>query len=92
MQLDIFDHSRDVILRNAATDALRTRDAAASTLAIAKLASEYANDPLLPALEALNQRLMLPVAASLDRESASRNPAADGGRRGGRTPSVRQQG
>lgn len=70
MQLDIFDHSRDVILRNAATDALRTRDAAASTLAIAKLASEYANDPLLPALEALNQRLMLPVAASLDRESA----------------------
>lgn len=70
MQLDIFDHSRDVILRNAATDALRTRDAAATSLAIAKLASEYANDPLLPALEALNQRLMLPIAASLDRESA----------------------
>ncbi len=70
MQLDIFDHSRDVILRNAATDALRTRDAAASTLAIAKLASEYPNDRLLPALDTLNQRLMLPVAASLDRESA----------------------
>lgn len=71
MQLDIFDHSRDVILRNAATDALRTRDTAASRRALAKLASEYANDPLLPAFEALNQRLILPVAASLDRESAA---------------------
>jgi hypothetical protein len=50
MQLDIFEHSRDAMLRNAAIDA--GRDAAA-------LAAEYGGDPLLPALAQLVERLGL---------------------------------
>jgi hypothetical protein len=71
MQLDIFEHSRDVMLRNAAMDALRSHDAVASGAAIARLASEYGGDPLLPALNKLCERLRLPVAAPLSFESAS---------------------
>ena len=41
MQLDIFEHSRDVVLRNAAIDALRERDTGASAQAVAALAAEY---------------------------------------------------
>ncbi|MBK7422242.1 MAG: hypothetical protein IPJ48_03615 [Propionivibrio sp.] len=48
MQLDIFEHSRDVVLRNAAMDALRERDTGACAQAVATLAAEYSTDPLLP--------------------------------------------
>lgn len=71
MQLDIFEHSRDVILRNTALDALRSRDASASAAAIATLAREYGTDPLLPALNVLCERLRLPVAPSLSLSSAA---------------------
>src|SRR5512143_2106935 len=71
MQLDIFEHSRDVMLRNAAIDALRTRDVAASTRAVAALAAEYAGDPLLPAFTLLLERLRLSIAAPPDRASAT---------------------
>lgn len=71
IQLDIFEHSRDVMLRNAAIDALRTRDVAAITRAIAALAAEYAGDPLLPAFTQLLERLRLSMAVPLDRASAT---------------------
>jgi hypothetical protein len=71
MQLDIFEHSRDVMLRNAAIDALRTRDVASITRAIAALAAEYAGDPLLPAFTQLLERLRLSIAVPLNRASAT---------------------
>ncbi len=70
MQLDIFEHSRDVILRNAAIDALRRRDAGTSRQAIAALAAECATDPLLPALGLLCTKLNSPVFAPLVRDDA----------------------
>ena len=70
MQLDIFEHSRDVVLRNAAIDALRLRDAAACAHAIAALAAEYGADPLLPALGLLCEKLHAPIAIPLARETA----------------------
>lgn len=72
MQLDIFEHSRDVMLRNAVIDALRAHDAASGAAAIRALAAEYAGDPLLAAFNRLLERLRLPVAAPSDRESAAR--------------------
>lgn len=71
MQLNIFEDSRDVLLRNAAIDALRTHDAATSAGAIAALASEYSGDRLLPAFKRLLERLRLPLAARLDHASAT---------------------
>lgn len=70
MQLDIFEHSRDVVLRNAAIDALRQRDAAACERAAATLAAEYGADPLLPAFGVLCEKLRSPVAGRLAREAA----------------------
>ncbi len=71
MQLDIFEHSRDVMLRNAAIDALRVHDDARGAAAIAALAAECAADPLLPALIGLLDRLRLPLSAPLDRSAAA---------------------
>lgn len=72
MQLDIFEHSHDVILRNAVIDALRARDSVASTEAIAALAAEYRGDPLLKAFTILRDRLNLQVTAPLEHGSAAR--------------------
>jgi hypothetical protein len=47
MQLDLFAHSRDVMLRNDATNALRARDIGAARKALAALAGERPDDPLL---------------------------------------------
>lgn len=71
MQLDIFEHSRDVMLRNAAIEALRGRDVASSVRAISALAADYAGDPMLPAFARLLERLRLPVSGPLDRTSAT---------------------
>jgi hypothetical protein len=65
MQLDIFEHSRDVMLRNAAIAALEARDPARGLQAIAALAAEYPNDALLPALSTLRERLAMTPAAPL---------------------------
>ena len=70
MQLDIFEHSRDVVLRNAAIDALRLRDAGACARAIAALAAEYGADPLLPAFGLLCEKLHAPIPTPLAREAA----------------------
>ncbi len=70
MQLDIFEHSRDVILRNAVIDALRLRDAGACRRALAAFAAEYGADPLLPALGVLAERLRGPLPNPLARDTA----------------------
>lgn len=70
MQLDIFEHSRDVVLRNAVIDALRLRDAGACAHAIAALAAEYGADPLLPAFGLLSEKLHTPLPTPLAREAA----------------------
>ena len=70
MQLDIFEHSRDVVLRNATIDALRLRDADAGARALAALLAEYPADPLLPAFGLLREKLHSPVATPLAREAA----------------------
>lgn len=71
MQLDIFEHSRDVFLRNAAIDALRLRDGGACAQAIAALAAEYGADPLLPAFGLLCEKLRAQVPVPLARETAT---------------------
>lgn len=70
MQLDIFEHSRDVVLRNAAIDALRERDTGAGAQAVAALAAEYGADPLLPAFSLLCEKLHSPIPKPLAREVA----------------------
>ncbi|MDP2794784.1 MAG: hypothetical protein Q8O25_12030 [Sulfurisoma sp.] len=69
-QLDIFEHSRDVALRNAAMDALRERDTGACAQAVATLAAEYSTDPLLPAFGLLCERLRSPTPNPIPREAA----------------------
>lgn len=70
MQLDIFEHSRDVVLRNATIDALRLRDAGAGARALASLLAEYPADPLLPAFGLLCEKLRSPISTPLAREAA----------------------
>lgn len=50
MQLDIFEHSRDVMLRNDVVHALDRRDGAAARVAWETLAKDYPTDESLPAL------------------------------------------
>lgn len=86
MQLDIFEHSRDVILRNTVIDAVKRRDADACEAAIAALATEYPADALLPDMAELRHRLraaplraglLAAEAASVLREAEERvEPAA----------------
>lgn len=53
MQLDIFEHSRDVMLRNDALQALLRRDAITARAAWQSLAAEFPSDPNLPSLDLL---------------------------------------
>jgi hypothetical protein len=57
MQLDIFDHSRDVVLRNDVLDALQRRDAASAGVAWCCLADEFPGDGALAALTLLIESL-----------------------------------
>ncbi len=59
-QLDIFAHSRDVMLRNDVRHALLQRDAARAHEAIEALAAESPADALLPALRRLADALEAP--------------------------------
>lgn len=70
MQLDIFEHSRDVVLRNAVIESLERRDVAGSARAIAALAGEFADDRLLVPATRLLERLRSPIAAPLSIEAA----------------------
>jgi hypothetical protein len=60
MQLDIFEHSRDVMLRNDALQALERRDPIAARGAWQALAAEYPQDPNLPPLDLLATTLEHP--------------------------------
>src|SRR5258705_1283367 len=53
MQLDIFEHSREVMLRNDAARALERRDASAALQACERLAQEFPADESLPGLRVL---------------------------------------
>lgn len=55
MQLDIFENSRDVMLRNDVAHALEQRDAATARAAWETLAKEYPQDERLPALRVLTE-------------------------------------
>ena len=70
MQLDLFEDSRDVMLRNDAISALLSRDATATTRALTRLETEYPDDPSLPRLTALQHRLALAIVAPLSRQTA----------------------
>lgn len=57
MQLDLFDHSRDVMLQSDVIRALEMRDAAAAHAACERLAQEFPRDDLLPVLRTLASAL-----------------------------------
>ncbi|MBI5329974.1 MAG: hypothetical protein HZB71_05110 [Betaproteobacteria bacterium] len=72
MQLDLFEHSRDVMLRHAVIDAAWHCDAVACAAALAGLAAEYPADSLLTDLEMLCRRLrMHPLPDRLSSEAAA---------------------
>lgn len=50
-QLDLFAHSRDVMLRNDALRALERHDAGAASAALRALADAFPDDPYLPCIE-----------------------------------------
>lgn len=69
-QLDLFEDSRNVILRNEVIAALSQRDGAACEGAIEVLAAEYADDLRLPAFRLLCQTLRSTLPVPLGREAA----------------------
>jgi hypothetical protein len=70
MQLDIFEHSREVMLRNDAVHALERRDASAALQACARLSGEYPADESLPSLRVLTACI---EAAEVGREEVFRD-------------------
>jgi len=62
MQLDIFEHSRDLMLRNDVLHALQRRDVAAARTAMALLQAEYPHDTALPDLVRLLHAIEQSVA------------------------------
>jgi hypothetical protein len=64
-QLDIFAHSRDVMLRNDVLHALDRRDAAGARAAWLTLAGEFPADPDLPPLDVLASALAAPCDTAL---------------------------
>jgi hypothetical protein len=69
-QLDIFAHSRDVMLRNDLLQALQLRDAAAARSAFHALAVEFPDDPSRAACERLVQHLGSAASTPLTRHDA----------------------
>ncbi|MDD5028867.1 MAG: hypothetical protein PHH58_05090 [Rhodoferax sp.] len=61
-QLDIFNDSRDVMLRNDALQALQAHDALLAELACAKLGREYPQDPVLADTRILLAALQAPAS------------------------------
>ncbi len=71
MQLDLFVHARDVMLRNDVLAALRARDANAGSKALAALRAEYPSDTLIaPLIVLLETRV--PVQSFQDHKAAAR--------------------
>ncbi len=75
MQLDIFEHSRDVMLRNDVLLALEQHDATRSRAAWQTLHQEYAQDESLPALLTLTEALEARARQALQRELFADHPA-----------------
>lgn len=71
MQLDLFAHSRDVILRNDALAALKRRDAAAASAALAALRSECPADRLLEPMTTLLKAMTAAAARFADHKQAA---------------------
>ena len=71
MQLDIFEHSRDVMLRNDALQALQQRDPVAARTAWRSLAAEYPRDANLPSLEVLVAALERVDSAPFEHHAAA---------------------
>lgn len=76
MQLDIFDHSRDVILRNELIEALTRADVAAALAASRAFGSEYPQDwalaPALVLIEALTAEVEAQALTTLSQSLAWR--------------------
>ena len=72
MQLDIFEHSRDLMLRNDVLHALERRDAAAARLAWQHLEAEWPRDDALVALDKLVATLERPESRAFDEPAAVR--------------------
>lgn len=66
MQLDIFEHGRDLMLRNDVLHALQRRDAAAARCAWRQLAAEFADDAELAPLNRLVATLEQPEGPPFD--------------------------
>jgi hypothetical protein len=88
MQLDIFDDSRDLMLRNDVLHALERLDAAAAQLAWQQLQAAYAQDETLPLLQRLIGALHHPDAAAF--ADAAEASAALHGLRDGTVPAARR--
>ena len=71
MQLDLFAHTRDVMLRNDVIAAVRRRDVSAGWEAWAVLSAEYPHDPLLVPLQALLNAPTTPMERFSDRDGAA---------------------
>ena len=54
MQLDLFEHSRDIMLRNDVVEALRRREPVAAEKAFAVLSAEFPDDTLRTPLTELS--------------------------------------
>jgi hypothetical protein len=72
MQLDIFEHGREVMLRNDAVHAIERRDPSAARQACERLAEEYPADESLASLRVLTAHIQ---AAEIEREAAFRDHA-----------------
>lgn len=75
MQLDIFEHSRDVMLRNDVLLALEQHDATRARAACQTLHQEYVQDESLPALLALTEALEARARQALQRDIFADHPA-----------------
>ncbi|RWA50443.1 hypothetical protein AU476_27885 [Cupriavidus sp. UYMSc13B] len=72
-QLDLFEDSRDVMLRNDVLTALEQRNAAAGREALQRLGAEYPDDALVPTLETLVRVLESPVRGHFTNHAALRD-------------------
>lgn len=70
MQLDLFTHSRDVMLQNDVIAALRERDCVKGQQALALLAAEFPGHELVAPLTALLQASAAPVETFTDHRAA----------------------
>jgi hypothetical protein len=72
-QLDLFEDSRDVMLRNDVLTTLEQRNAAAGREALQRLGAEYPDDALMPTLETLVGVLESPVHGHFTNHAALRD-------------------